>query len=63
LKLATNEDDEDDTDFNKKDTTYGQLLSCMEQNRKDESGQLTNKDEDLIHKHLLDIGSPDPKSQ
>jgi hypothetical protein len=63
LKLTTNEEAEDDTDFDKEDTTFGQLLSCMEQNRKDESGQITNKDEELIHKHLLDIGSPDPKSQ
>jgi hypothetical protein len=63
LKLATKKEDEDNTDFDKEELNFGQLLSCLEQNRKEESGQLNNKEEELIHKHLLDIGSPDPKSQ
>jgi hypothetical protein len=63
LKLASNDEREDDTNFDKEEATYGQLLSCMEQNLKAETGKLTNNEEDLIHKHLLDIGSPDPKSQ
>jgi transposase InsO family protein len=63
LNLSAKDEDEDETDFDKEEKTFGQLLSCMEQNRKQESGKLNNEEEQSIHNHLLEIGSPDPKSQ
>ena len=57
------EDEEDDlTNLDPAVSTYGQLLSCIEQNIKAESGKLEDFDEDLLHK-ANHIGSPDPKSQ
>jgi hypothetical protein len=57
------ENEEDDlTDMNPVDQSFGQLLSCLEQNIGKESGKLDNQQEDLI-KSLQSIGNPDPKSQ
>ena len=57
------ENEEDDlTDLNPVDQSFGQLLSCLEQNIGKESGKLDNQQEDLI-KSLQSIGNPDPKSQ
>ena len=56
-------DEEDDfTNLDPSDKTFEQLLSCMEQNVKKESGKLNDPDEELL-KSLQDIGRPDPKSQ
>ena len=56
-------DEEDDlTNLDPNDKTFEQLLSCMEQNVKSESGKLNDPDEELL-KSLQDIGRPDPKSQ
>ena len=56
-------DEEDDfTNLDPNDKTFEQLLSCMEQNVKKESGKLNDPDEELL-KSLQDIGRPDPKSQ
>ena len=38
-------------------------MSCMEQNVKAEKGQMNSKEQDEIHNNLLDLSSPDPKSQ
>ncbi len=57
------EDEQDDlTDLDPKDSSFRQLLSCMEQNIGNESGKLNDPEEDLI-KSLQNIGNPDPKSQ
>ncbi len=42
---------------------FDQLMSCMEQDVKAEKGQMNSKEQDEIHNNLLDLGSPDPKSQ
>ena len=42
---------------------FDQLMSCMEQNVKAEKGQMNSKEQDEIHNNLLDLSSPDPKSQ
>jgi hypothetical protein len=58
------EDEDDDlTDLEPTVRTYDQLLSCMEQQIKNESGNLKDPEEDLIQKSLHDIGNTDPKSQ
>jgi hypothetical protein len=54
---------EDFTDLNPTVQNYDQLMSCLEQNVKTESGILNDKEEDEILKSLQEIGSPDPKSQ
>jgi transposase InsO family protein len=57
------ENEEDDlTNLNPVDQTFDQLLSCLEQNVKRESGRLNDPEEELM-KNLQDIGRPDPKSQ
>ena len=55
--------DEDLTNLNPNAPIYDQLMSCMEQNLKMESGILNDKEENEILKSLQGIGSPDPKSQ
>ena len=55
--------DEELTNLNPKAPIYDQLMSCMEQNLKMESGILNDKEENEILKSLQEIGSPDPKSQ
>ena len=58
------EDEDDDlTDLEPTVRTFEQLLSCMEQQIKSESGNLKDPEEDLIHKSLQEIGNADPKSQ
>ncbi len=42
---------------------FDQLMSCMEQNVKTEKGQTNSKEQDEIYNNLLDLSSPDPKSQ
>ncbi len=42
---------------------FDQLMSCMEQNLGHETGELNLKEENEIFKNLLDLNSPDPKSQ
>ena len=42
---------------------FDQLMSCMEQNVKSEKGQMNSNEQDEIHNNLLDLDSPDPKSQ
>ena len=61
--LMMKEQAEDIMDLDYEDNNYGELLTCMEQNLKEESGKLQNDVEDEIKRNLLDIGSPDPKSQ
>jgi hypothetical protein len=57
------EEEQDDlTDLDPTDSSFGQLLSCMEQNIGNESGKLNDPEEDLI-KSLQNIGNPGPKSQ
>jgi hypothetical protein len=58
-------EDEDDelTNLNPTENTYDQLLTCMEQGIKAESGKLKDTNEDLMHQAMNDIGGPDPKSQ
>ncbi len=57
------EEEEDDlANLDPSDNTFEQLLSCMDQNVKKESGKLNYPDEALM-KTLQDIGRPDPKSQ
>jgi hypothetical protein len=58
----TEEEDDNLEDLTPTETTFDQLLSCLEQQSKDESGKLNDKDEDLIFK-ALQKGNPDPKSQ
>jgi hypothetical protein len=58
----TEEEDDNLEDLTPTETTFDQLLSCLEQQLKDESGKLNDKDEDLILK-ALQKGNPDPKSQ
>jgi hypothetical protein len=58
------EDEEDDlTDLNPVVNTYDQMLTCMEQGIKIESGKLADPNEELVHHAMNDIGGPDPKSQ
>ena len=58
------EDEEDDlTDLKPVENTYDQMLNCMEQGIKSESGKLTDMNEELVHHAMNDIGGPDPKSQ
>jgi hypothetical protein len=61
--LMTTDDDDDMTDLDPAIQNLDQLMSCLEQNVKAESGKLNANEENEIHKNLLDIGSPDPKSQ
>ena len=58
----TEEEDDNLEDLTPTETTFDQLLSCLEQQLKDESGKLKDDDEDLILK-ALQKGNPDPKSQ
>jgi hypothetical protein len=58
------EDEEDElTNLNPTENAYDQLLTCMEQGTKAESGKLKDSNEDLMHQAMNDIGGPDPKSQ
>jgi len=58
------EDDDDDlSDLNPAERTFDQMLNCMEQGIKSESGKLTDTNEELVHHAMNDIGGPDPKSQ
>ena len=59
----TSDDNDDMTDLDPAIQNLGQLISCLEQNVKAESGKLNNINEDDILKSLQEIGSPDPKSQ
>ena len=59
----TSEEDDDMTDLDPAIQNLDQLMSCLEQNVKTESGKLNNINEDDILKSLQEIGSPDPKSQ
>jgi hypothetical protein len=52
-----------DENLNPSITEFDQLMSCLEQDVKAESGKLNNINEDDILKSLQEIGSPDPKSQ
>ncbi len=56
------EEDDDLTDLDPTEQTFGQLLSCMEQNIGKESGKLNDPGENLM-KSLNGIGNSDPKSQ
>ncbi len=51
-------EDEDDelTNLNPTENAYDQLLTCMEQGIKTESGKLKDSDEDLMHQAMNDIG-------
>ena len=51
------------TNLNPTENAYDQLLTCMEQGIKTESGSLKDPNEDLIHQAMNDIGGSDPKSQ
>jgi hypothetical protein len=55
------EEDDDLTDLGPTQQTFGQLLSCMEQNIGKESGKLNDPEEDPM-KSLNDLGNRDPKS-
>ncbi len=70
----TEEEDDNLEDLTPTETTFDQLLSCLKQQLKDESGKFKDNDEDLIIKALqkgdedliikaLQKGNPDPKSQ
>ncbi len=58
----TEEQDGNLEDLTPTETTFDQLLSCLEQQLKDKSGKLKDKDEDLFLK-ALQKGNPDPKPQ
>ena len=60
--LMTDESD-DKTNLNPAIMKFDQLMSCLEQDVKAESGKLNNINEDDILKSLQEIGSLDPKSQ
>jgi hypothetical protein len=60
--LMTDES-EDKTNLHPDIAEFDQLMSCLEQDVKAESGKLNNINEDDILKSLQEIGSPDPKSQ
>jgi hypothetical protein len=60
--LLTNEN-EDETNLQPDIAEFDQLMSCLEQDMKAESGKLKDINEDDILKSLQEIGSPDPKSQ
>jgi transposase InsO family protein len=58
------EDEEDDlTNLDPDKHTFDQILNCMEQGIKAESGKLADPNEELLHHAMNDIGGPDPKSQ
>ena len=57
--LMTSEEDDDMTDLDPAIQNLDQLMSCLEQNVKAESGKLNNINEDDILKSLQEIGSPD----
>ena len=58
------ETEEDElTNLNPTENAYDQLLTCMEQSIKTESGILNDSNEDSIHQAMNDIGGADPKSQ
>jgi transposase InsO family protein len=61
--LMTSDDNDDMTELDPTIQNLDQLMSCLEQNVKAESGKLNNINEDDILKSLQEIGSPDPKSQ
>ena len=61
--LFIEDDDDDLTDLNPVENTYDQMLNCMEQGIKSESGKLNDMNEELVHHAMNDIGGPDPKSQ
>jgi hypothetical protein len=56
-------EEQDERNLDGEENNFAELLSCMEQNLKAKSGRLKNNEEDEIKRNLLDIGSPDPKSQ
>ena len=51
------------TNLDLTENAYEQLLTCMEQGIKTESGTLKDLNEELIHQAMNDIGGADPKSQ
>jgi hypothetical protein len=61
--LFIEEEDDDLTDLNPNENSYDQLLSCLEQKIKTESGKLDNLNEAILQNAMNEIGGPDPKSQ
>jgi transposase InsO family protein len=63
VTMSAIQHDEDTTDLDSSEVVFDQLMSCMEQNLKSEKGRLNDNDMHKIHNDLLDLDSPDPKSQ
>ncbi len=54
---------DDDPNLDSDPLNYDQLMSCMEQNLGPKKGKLNSREENEIMQSLLDLSSPDPKSQ
>ena len=63
VTLSALEMHENETDMDSDLLHFDQLMSCMEQNVKSEKGQMKTEDQNEIHNNLLELDSPDPKSQ
>jgi hypothetical protein len=59
----TVQSDEDDVNLDPTAMNCEQLMSCMEQNLVHDKSKLNSREEQAIYDQLLDLSSPDPKSQ
>ena len=59
----TIQSDENDMNLDPTALNCEQLMSCMEQNLVQDKSKLNSKEEQEIYNNLLDLSSPDPKSQ
>ncbi len=55
--------DEDDVNLDPTAMNCEQLMSCMEQDLVQDKSKLNSREEQEIYNNLLDLSSPDPKSQ
>ena len=63
VTMSAFQSNEDAASMDPDEVVFDQLMSCMEQNLQSEKGQLNDNDMHEIHNNLLDLDSPDPKSQ
>ncbi len=61
--LSALEIHENETDMDSDLLNFDQLMSCMEKNVKSEIGLMKTEDQNEIHNNLMELDSPDPKSQ
>jgi hypothetical protein len=61
--LSAIQQDKDETNLDLTHSSFDQLMSCMEQNLESTAGQLNSREEKDVHRSLLDLNGPDPKSQ